>query len=261
VFIRVIRVPPYLRTRMLSATIQNAYNLFSRYQPTGTLDICTACCMKPEDERLLAALPVSDIPRDLLSEYNDGARTEKTELEEVKHFLPRYLELISQFNFPSHSTELSLSRLFRYYPSEWTKEESALLHRFMNEFFDHCLSTYPLPANDEIDSILIMFWAAHLDIQPLLDKWETSGSTTALLHFRDLHFNGFSQYNPTKLGNAFGDRNLADIIRAWLASEKVKQHFAARIEQVIIKNEPLEEGDLDELNLLYDMLRPSAPGT
>jgi hypothetical protein len=241
---------------MLTEIIDKSYGLFAKYNPTRPLDICTDCCMKPEDEAKLASLPVRQIPKDLLADYNDGAKPDKTTIEEVKHFLPRYLDLIAQFQFPTHSAELSFSRLIPFDKTEWTKQELDLLNQFTIDYFKHCLSIYPLPSfNDRIDTILIMLWKAGFNVGNLLTIWESEKTKESALHFRDLHFHDFDQYNKTKLCSAFGDKELADILRTWLDTEKVKQNFADTIELLIIEASNLADTDINELNLLYDIIR------
>ncbi len=241
---------------VLSEIIEQSYSLFAMYHPSRPLDICTDCCMTPEEEGKLAGLPVREIPRDLLSYYNDGAKPEKTRIEEIKHFLPRYLDLIGNFQFPTHSTELSFSRLIPFEKNEWSKEELDVLLRFNSSFFKHCLTLYPIPSfSDEIDTILIMFWRAGFNIAELLTIWEDDKTLVGTLHFRDLYFHSFEEYNPTKLSSGFADKGLADILLTWRASDKVKQNFAGNIEQIIIEKNDLDIADLNELNLLYDILR------
>ncbi len=121
-----LKYSPFCVTTMLTEIIEKSYRLFAKYHPTRPLDICTNCCMTPEAEAKLASLAVNQIPKELLAAYNDGAKPEKTRIEEVKHFLPRYLDLVAQFEFPTHSTELSFSRLIPFDKHEWTKEELEL---------------------------------------------------------------------------------------------------------------------------------------
>jgi hypothetical protein len=242
---------------MLTEIIEEAYRLFSNYKTIRPLDICTVCCMTPEAEERLATLPVKLIPCKLLSEYNDGARSEKTRIEEIKHFLPKYLELIGKFEFPSHSTELSFSRLTPFNKFEWTNNELTLLEQFSQEFFELCVSYYPIPSfSDKIDTILIMFWRANfVNILDLLTIWKNNTSKESLLHLRDFVFNGFVQYDQSKLNNPFGDKKLADILRNWLDNEEVKETFAKAIEEMIVEKNELTTTDSNELIMTYEILK------
>jgi hypothetical protein len=242
---------------MLKETLDKAYEIFAKYQANRPLDVCTDdCCMKVEDEGRLANFPVNEIPIELLAEYNDSAKPEKTRIEEVKHFLPRYLELISQFRFPTHSTELSFSRLIPFDKNEWTKQEFEILVNFSTDFFRHTLLTYPLPSfNDRIDSILIMFWRAKFNLEKLLMIWEQINTVESLLHFKDLYFHGFKEYNRSELFSSFGDKELNNKLIDWIEKEKTREIFEKHIERAILGNFELDEKTLNELNLLYEIIR------
>ena len=41
---------------VLSEIIEQSYSLFAKYHPSRPLDICTDCCMTPEEEGKLAGL-------------------------------------------------------------------------------------------------------------------------------------------------------------------------------------------------------------
>ena len=242
---------------MLIEIINRSYTLFSKYKTTRPLDVCTQeCCMSVEDEGRLASLPVREIPKDLLEKYNDSAKPEKTRVEEIKHFLPRYLELIWKFDFPTHSSELSFSRLVPFDKTEWTESELRLLEQFSKEFFLHCLAVYPFPSfGDSIDSILIMFWRAGFEIEDLLEAWESKKNKESVLHFRDLYFYSFNQQNKSMLTNSFGDKKLFEVLRQWADSPSVQNNFASGIEEQLVLGNNLEERDVSELNLLYEIIK------
>lgn len=241
---------------MLQETIDRSYKIFAKYKPARPLDVCTNCCMTLEEESMLATLLLKDITPDQLAKYNDSAKPAKTSIDEVKYFLPRYFDLIGQFRFPSHSAELSFSRLIPFDKSEWTVQELELLKQFSTDFFNYCLTVYPIPAfNERIDSILIMLWSGGFDISNLLNHWQNDTGKESILHFRDLYRHGFNQNNPTKLSNSFGDKELADLLRHWIQQVDVKNVFAEAIEKLILEEVQLEETDGYELNLLYEQLK------
>jgi hypothetical protein len=240
---------------MLQETIEQAYRIFKYYPAIRPLDVCTDCCMDPADEERLAIMAVRHIPHSLLMEYNDEAKPAKTRIEEVKHFLPRYFELIADFQFPSHSTELSFSRLAPFDKQEWTADELQLLRDFSIAFFKKCLSVYPIAFMERIDAILVMFWNAGFDIDPLLAIWEKNDSVNAVLHFKDLYFHGFVQHNRTKMYSPFGTDEQATKLIEWLEGKNVQAFFAGSIEQILLGENQLETDVLNELELLYDILR------
>ena len=241
---------------MLKELIDKAYKEFSKYSANLPLDVCTDCCMTVEDATKLASISVATIPQELLSNYNDSAKPEKTSINEVKHFLPRYLELISEFNFPTHSTELSFSRFIPFDKNEWTKNEFEILQNFQVEYFKHCLNTYPLPSfGDKIDSIIIMFWRSGIGINKLLSVWEEAENLESNLHFKDMYFEGFQQYNRSNLANSFGDKELCEKLTNWIQDANVNAKFQERIERVILDSTTLDEQTAYEFVLLYEIIR------
>jgi hypothetical protein len=239
--------------------VEKAYQLFAEYQVKPPLDICTAgCCMDPAEAALLASLPVREIPVDLLRLYTNGAKSNSTPPEEIKHFLPRYLELIAQFDIPSHSVEIVLQQLGCLLPTDWEQAEQQLLTDFTHTFGAHCLSIYPLPEGETIDNFLIMFHLGGFDLDPLLRLWERTHGETALLHYRDLALLGFKHHKamPT-LQNDFSSHPLAQILHDWAFSIAAKAHFSATIELAILENN-LPKEDTDSLNFLYELLVPTS---
>ena len=244
-----------MSSNKLSDIVDEAYKLFANYLAARPLDICTECCMTEQDEAKLSALPVNQIPKDLLSDYNDGARTHKTNIEEVKHFLPRYLELVSRFEFPTHSAELSFSRLTPFDSTEWKQRELDMLGEFSQVYFKHCLTLYPLPCNNaDITNILIMLWKGCFDIHEILQIWKNEKTKESLLHFRDLYFYGFDEWNRSKIRSPFGDKDLAEILASWMDEASVREHFSKTIEDLIMTTDTIAEADLNELNTLYEIL-------
>lgn len=241
---------------MLKELIKRSYQEFSKYPASLPLDVCTECCMTIEETTKLASIPVDNIPQELLSNYNDSAKPEKTRIEEAKHFLPRYLELISEFSFPTHSPELSFSRLIPFDKNEWTKNEFEILLSFQVEYFRQCLKTYPLPLfGDKIDCIIIMFWRSGIGIDKLLKVWEETDNLESNLHFKDLYFEGFQQYNRSKLSNSFGDNKLCELLTNWIQDNRVNNIFQERIERVIVDSTILDKQTIYEFNLLYEIIR------
>ena len=235
--------------------IQEAYALFGAYKAILPLDVCTDCCMDPGDAALLASLPVHEIPHDLLMEYNDEASTGKTPAAEIKHFLPRYLELIATFEFPSHSAELSLERLNPTLEEEWSAVELDFLTRFTTAFWKTCLAAYPLPAYESIDAILVMVWRSGLEVTDLLDQWQEENTLSSVLHFWDLYVEGFEGKRSLKLKNAFAEADISEQLKDWVSQNETKTAFRMHVEKLILNDtSTIDEEQSDQLSQLYDML-------
>lgn len=110
-------------TEKLQKIVSEAYTLFKKYKVSRPLDVCTDCCVIAQEENQLATLSVRFIPQELLETWNIAAKANEPDLAEFKHFLPRFLDLITQYKFTSYCTELSLKSFGYYSEKDWTKKE------------------------------------------------------------------------------------------------------------------------------------------
>lgn len=246
----------FTMTTELQDIVQNSYRIFKKYKATIPLDACTACCLTKNQERELVSMSVHDIPFELLYDYNTAAKTKKPSIHEFKHFLPRYLELTADLKFLHHSAELVLSQFHYYDNSEWTEEEKELVHDFGQAFFSQCLTIYPLPELERIDSILIMLSETKINIESLLVSWTGFRSKESVLHFKDLVIRGFRSDRQDELVSDFGSKDLSKVIIEWLNREITRLSFADIIEKIIMEPpSDIDQATLNELSWTYEKVR------
>lgn len=235
--------------------IERGYKLFQQYHISKIENACTFCCLNEEEINQLINLTIRDISVELLSTYNDSAQAYEPEIREFKHFLPRYLDLVYGFEFPSHSVELSLRNISNYNPNQWTEEEWDFLNEFVVDFFKKCLTTRPIPNNyDGLSPILIMINKAGFAISPFLEIWEKDNGIIGCLHYKELLTSDFNWMKKRKLGNAFSTMEQSEIIYDWSNQSMIKKKYLKKIEEIIVGDFDLEEKDLNELSWLYDIL-------
>lgn len=85
--------------RDLQEIVDESYDLFGRYSVSNSLDVCTACCVSPGEMKALLNRRLREILSETLGVWNDAAKSDRPDLREFKHFLPRLLDLVSQFEF------------------------------------------------------------------------------------------------------------------------------------------------------------------
>lgn len=75
-------------------------------------------------------MPLRETSRDMLSKGYLCSACDQPRQEnwEMKHFLPHVLELVSEFEMPCHSTEITFLRLDLDYPDYWKLVERELLN-------------------------------------------------------------------------------------------------------------------------------------
>lgn len=235
----------------LDELIEKSYQLFESYTIGKTLQICKGCCVTDEEEAELVNTPLRAVSSRLLwTAYYESARNySDRELWEMKHFLPRVLELVNNFDFPCHSTEIVFKRLDLDKPEQWTKEEMQLLTDFSVLFFKKCLSYYPYsPDGDSIATYLVMFGIGHFDLNPILKEWENADNIESLLQFKDF-LNGI-QY----ISNAFSEPFVNEVIIKWLNDKDVRNKFLMKIEYEIMNNNSLGQETISELSWTYELL-------
>ena len=153
----------------------------------------------------------------------------------MKHFLPRVLELVTQFEFPCHSLEITFTRLDLDQPAHWLLSERHLLAAFTSAYFEACLALYPLPTGDKLADILLMFGLAHFDLTPLLRAWETRNTLPSLAHLTDLLVDEL-RYTPPKplhLSNAFTMPYVDQQLAVWLINPAVRASLTAQVAQAL----------------------------
>ena len=206
-------------SKKLQALVDQAYQVFANYRLIGGLqDVCAHCVDEADIQKLEKSF-VKDISQDWLSAYNDSAQSEVLDITEFKHFLPRYLDLIAQLDFPSHSAELALKKLGEFnLDQDFKPEEAQLLRDFSEAFFEDCLSRYPLGTLLDLEDILIMFYKAKLPIEALFKIWGGTLKRESLLHFKNL----YESLRGGKSSNAFAD-DLPEynrILSQWIEEQK-----------------------------------------
>jgi len=235
--------------------INHAYKLFSKYTPNGINNACTHCCLTPDEVKALLTTPLKEISVELLSTYNDSAQANHPNIDEFKYFLPRYLELIALFDFPSHSDELSLRNIAEYSSDVWTAEEREFLDQFAEHHFINFLHRRPIWAFQEVSGTLIMFYKANYDISRFLDLWENDDSISGCLHFKNLILQEFHAKRRTKISNAFATDEFSKIMYDWKSRAAIRSKFANKIEDIIMNPTDLEEKELHELSWTYELLK------
>lgn len=236
----------------LATLVIKAYSVFNYPRPLNVTNVCTDCCVTPEDARKLLTLPLQEIPVALINEYNDHAQAVAYNMNEFKYFLPRYLELISHFEFPSAvDTSLSLRNLNFENDAYWQKEEEKeLLLDFAKAFVTGCFNSESFPNDESLSSILNMFYTAQIPIEPLLDIWKANLNEKGMFIISEFTLNDIN-FRGTKINNGFISDELSTILLNWIRENK--NDFMVFIENYIMNTDNDERQQ--KLSYCYDFLK------
>lgn len=253
---------PVLTQATLPELIEAAYVLFAPYTIGSTLRVCKVCCVSEAQERELVSTPLRAVSRQLLDHAYYASARDYSDQErwEMKHFLPRVLELVTQFDFPCHSLELTFARLDLDQTAHWPAPERQLLVAFASAYFDACLATYPLPTGETLGDILLLFGLAHFDLSPLLDAWVTTHTRPSLAHLTDLLLDDlfYSPTKPLKLRNAFSKPYVDQQLAAWLSDAAVRAALVAQVEHALLE-QPLPDDLATRASWAYEVLTTGLP--
>jgi hypothetical protein len=238
----------------LSKIINKAYSVFNYSTPEKIENVCTKeCCMDINDVNLLLTLELNKIPIELIHSYNDNAQAFKINMNEYKYFLPRYLELISQFQFTSCiDVSLSLKNLNLDKNEFWNdKDELNCINDFMLFFFRKCLLDDSYFSDFQLIDVINMFYIAGTDISNLLNIWLNDIDNFSIIHIEQLITNNFN-YKLRFKPSLFINKNLSLKIENWINNNR--EIFLASIENHILYPR-LDESYLIKLNYLYDNIK------
>lgn len=177
----------------------------------------------------------------------------------MKHFLPRVLELVSQFEFPCHSDEITFRRLDLNLPLYWPPAERELLAKFALVYVGQCLQHYPLPGTHFTD-LLVMFGIAHFELAPLLSFWAATDTLAGLVYFVDLLVDDTRVLSNgiIKFTNPFSEPPANQQLTVWLTDPAVQARWQHRLEQAIM-HEQLPGSYNERASWAYDLLRHNLP--
>lgn len=120
------------------SVVEEAYQVFSGYRRSNPLNVCRCpSCVSPEEERLLGAYRLCDIPASVLAAYTNSAHGYDPALDgdTFRHFLPRYFDLIAEGQHPDSfgDAHYCLRRLhLTGFRDAWPEQEVATVDRFFD---------------------------------------------------------------------------------------------------------------------------------
>ena len=198
--------------------------MFARYDLHGPVRGCP-CCTSDADDRRLRAKPLRDLSGDDLSKLAFEAVALFGTVEDLKHFLPRMLEVATRHQRVGNTDfEIMCGTLGQAGLGNWPAAERTAVEQYLGSLWDNVLSNYP--STPDVDSCLCGIGRVVDDLTPYLDVWLQNTSVPALRQLAE-YVDENAQYDP--LRNPFwADRSpqMRQVI-AWLRQHALSAHLEA----------------------------------
>ncbi len=223
----------------LNRVIEQAYTVFGHYQLASPLNVCHCnVCLDEEEARELLRSPLRSIPSRLLGAYTDSvsAGYDASRQDELRHFLPRYFELIAANDPPDPmGLEICLRRLREFeWRQTWPKAEVETIDAFFDAYVaaavqNIALWTAPsLTLRLDFTEVLTMIVTARGDIARVLQVWDNAPDPFAIIHMAALR--GSVVPDPVRLTDAHLSEEFdaeAQCIGAFLARPEIDARLEA----------------------------------
>lgn len=229
-------------TPELSTIVDEAYRVFARYEIGNTLTVCHCnCCMTDETELALVGTPLREVSSNILAEYTNSAHGWDDDIiaREMRHFLPRYFELIALDDPPdSMGLDICLRRLKSGdWREKWPNDEIAVVDRFFDAIVVASLPKLDLALWPvgwrlafDLTDIMTMTVTAGGDIERALAAWDAISTPAAAIHMAALRDRMTFRGGSWSLHSAYleGDHDAeAEIIGSFLMRPEVDARIEA----------------------------------
>lgn len=234
--------------KRLNSLIIEGYHLFSSYKFGTEMGVCTDCCLMEVHLEKLQKIPVEILEVATIYNYLDSAESnEEWLIPQIKYLLPRIFELLVKGEELRHSPEITLNKLhIKDCPQLWQDKEIDYLNRFALAFFEYKAVTSPAY---EIDTVLVMFHLAGLEILPLLNKWlDLMDNPDIILGF--IESINYANNLGTYISAPFDDGEFSKITHDWLAQPETKEIIYAKL----LKTHDDLQNKMDLIQLAFEQL-------
>lgn len=243
----------------LSAAVDVLYAAFARYKFHHPLTGCPHCT-SADDDRLVRSKPLHQLEPACLERFAFKALTTLGTLEDLKHFLPRMLELAGRDGDVGGTPfEVVLGKLDYGKWGSWPQREREAVRAYLTALWDHVLGTFPCPL--EADTCLCGIGQAEDDLLPYLSRWRANESEAAVRHLAEfIDGNSHRLLKSGRLANAFwqGRDDQMRQVMDWLLDPATGQ----RLERAFFRFGDAEvAGELSQAVERLDWVRQQGKGT
>lgn len=166
--------------------IESLYETFRRYALKPFVDGCS-CCFTINDERVLHSKALRNLSGTDLEHFSYSALLTWGDVDDFKHFLPRFCEIQISFEERAHLDSAIVFSKFRHANwRDWPANEVKAVEKFTHAFWHHLLSKYPPDPWDDIEDWLCAIAQFEDDLRPYLAYWRNTMDRSGCLHLAQM---------------------------------------------------------------------------
>ncbi len=221
-----MKAPQEVETEFVAAT-SRLFEAFAPYPFVAHVEGCP-CCVGNQDMRDLSSAPLRELSSGALSRFAFKALTTWGTSEDLKHYLPRILELVLSPGGFGCEVEVVFGKLGLAEWKSWPEEECSAVKRYFHTGWRLILTGADLPV--EPDSWLCGLGRAGELMIPYLEDWAECRSSPAydhLLRFLDKNLPSYLKRHT--LSNSFwsdSPERAAEVCN-WLTDPRTCYHLEA----------------------------------
>lgn len=210
-------------TARVKNVVRELYRVFRSHRTRHHPDGCP-CCVSDSDKRRLLSKPLEQLTPDDLGRFAWKVLTTWGTVEDLKHFLPRLLELVATDECAPFEREVLFGKLRLGGWRAWPNNERQVIDEYLNVVWRDCLESEA--GCVWLDELLCGLGNAVDDVTPLLQGWTKCRLHTGyehLVHFID--WNSATLLKRRHLANPFwsaAETQMRQVID-WLASPQTVQ--------------------------------------
>ena len=209
----------------LSRAIASLYKAFHPYCSRPHPDGCP-CCVSDKDQKTLFSKPLHELTAKDLDRFAWKVLATWGEARDLKHFLPRVLELIATDDCAAFELEAFFGKLRVANWADWPKHEREAVDHYFQALWEACLSS--ADGSAWVDELLCALGRAINDLTPFLKTWENCRATNGYAHLHAfLDWNAGALLKKRRLSNAFwsdAEEQMDQVIR-WLMSVETEDNL------------------------------------
>ncbi len=199
--------------QVVAEAVETLYDVFSIYPLAQKVEGCP-CCVSAEDEAVLHLRPLRRMTAEDLSRYAFKALSTWGDEDDLRHFLPRLLELAAELHNYDVDLEAITGKLEYGKWKQWPEQEQLAIRGYLMALWHSALTQ--LPEEVLLGDCLGAIGQAEEDLTPYLALWQDTATDAAFTQLA-IFFDSQLDLHRGKLTNWSGRREQMAQVIDWFA--------------------------------------------